>query len=128
MAYIKEVPGNPIGYVNVANTYKAMNKEYDAIIYYKKALEIDRDYKDANLALANIYFNRNDLKNAEIYFKALIRIEPKNPHSYCNLINLYIRNNQISNANTTLSNLLYRNPEAKNEDCIKNIMKRLGRS
>lgn len=125
--YVKSVPGNPIGYINVANTYKAMNKEYEAISYYKKALTIDRNNKDANLALATIYFNRNDLKNAEIYYKNLIKIEPKNPHSYCNLINLYIRNNKLSNANATLSSLLYRNPDAKNQDCIKSIMKTLGR-
>ncbi len=127
LAYIKDFPANPIGYVNLGNTYKAMNKEYDAMTYYKKALELDPNNLSANQIMANIYFNRNDLKNAEIYYKNLMRIEPKNPHAYCDLINLYIKNNKIPNANTTLSNILYRNPAAKNEACVKSLMSKLGR-
>lgn len=125
--YIKEVPGNPTGYVNLGNTYFADGQEYEAISYYKKALKIDNNCEEAHLNLARIYYNRNDLRNAEIHFKSLFKISPKNSANYCNLINLYIRNNKISNANSTLSTLLYRNNNAKNDECVVNIMKRLNR-
>ena len=69
---------------------KKQIQEYDAILYYNKAIKIDDNCKEAHLALSQIYFKRNDLKMAEPHFKALMRISPKDPSNYCNLINLYI--------------------------------------
>lgn len=127
LEYIKTVPGNPIGYLNVGDSYKAMGKDYEAIQYYKKALSLDKNNLDANLKLATIYASKNDLRNAEIYYKNAIKITPKDSYPYCNLINLYIKNNKISNANSLLSILLYRNSSARNSECIKNVISILER-
>lgn len=127
LEYIKNVPGNPIGYINVGDSYKAMGKDYEASQYYKKALSLDKNNIDANLRLAAIFSNKNDLRNAEIHYKNAIKTEPKDPYPYCNLINLYIKNNKISNANSLLSTLLYRNNNAKNTECVQHLMSILKR-
>ncbi|MDD3594038.1 MAG: tetratricopeptide repeat protein [Candidatus Gastranaerophilales bacterium] len=125
LEYIQTVPYNPVGYINVAKTYIALDNEYEAIGFYQKALTLDPNNADALKALGNIYYKRNDLKNTELMYKALIRIEPTNPHAYCNLANAYIRNNQAYNAQSLVTNLLYRNPKAKEEKCIQEIMSKL---
>lgn len=125
LEYVENIPSNPMGYVNVGNSYLALDKEYEAIEYYKEALKLDSNNKEASAALASIYTKRNDLNNAEIYYKNLMRIEPKNVNVYLNLANLYIKNKKFSKAQQTMKMLFYRNSDAKKDDRTQYIMQEI---
>lgn len=126
LQYAKSHPDNPLSYNHIAFSYEQQDKEIEAIDYYKKTLSLDPANVYANSALARIYGKRNDLKNAEIYYKNVIKADAKNTGAYCNLTNLYIRNNKIQMAKSTMTTLLYRNPDAKNDPLVKAIKEQLG--
>ena len=125
LAYVQKFPNAPTSYNSVAHTYEMQNKDAEAIEYYQKALSIDPMNAYANGGLARMYGRRNDLKNAEIYYKNLIRINSKDIAAYCNLTNLYIKNGKMQLAKSTMANLVYRNPSAKNDATVKAIQKQL---
>ena len=121
--YIKEVPSNPVGYVNAAKSYEANGDTKNAIAYYNKALELDANNKGAMVALARLYFNSNDYKNAEIYIQKVIAKDPKNVDMYCNLAKLYLKKGDRLRAKSTLSTLTNKVPEAKQNSTVKELIK-----
>jgi len=52
---IAKRPGNPRGYNMVGNYYLANARVFDAIGYYRKALEVDSSYAEARSNLGNAY-------------------------------------------------------------------------
>jgi protein O-mannosyl-transferase len=52
---IAKTPQNPRGYNMVGNFYQANSRIYDAIGYYRKALEVDSSYAEARSNLGNAY-------------------------------------------------------------------------
>jgi len=123
LEYIKTVPASPIGYVNAGKVYLEQGNEYEAINYFQKALKIAPNDLGANQSLAALYYKRNDVAKAEIYYKKIIQIQPKDPNAYIDLAKLYLRNNKIQNARITMSSLNYRNPAAKNNPEVQQVMK-----
>ena len=53
------------------------------------------------------------------------QVEPKNSSTYKNLIVLYMKNKKYSSAKSTLSNLLYRVPSAKDDPQVQSFIKDL---
>ena len=119
--YIKEVPNNPLGYVNAAKSFESGGDDTNAIIYYKKALELDADNKAALTGLSKLYFINHDYKNAEIYIQRVIAKDPKNVDMYCNLAKLYLKKGDRLKAKTTLSSLVNKVPEAKQNNTVKEL-------
>ena len=121
--YIKEVPSNPVGYVNAAKSYEANGDTKNAIAYYNKALELDANNKTSMISLARLYFNNKDYKNAEIYIQKVLAKDPKNVDMYCNLAKLYLKKGDRLKAKSTLSTLTSRVPEAKQNQTVKELIK-----
>ncbi len=121
--YIKEVPSNPVGYINAAKSYESNGDTNNAIAYYNKALELDANNKTAMISLARLYFNNKDDKNAEIYLQKVIAKDPKNIDMYCNLTKIYLRRGDRLKAKTTLSTLTNKVPEAKQNATVKELIK-----
>jgi len=62
--------------LSVGRVYFAMDRAEQAIIEYKKALEIYRDYADAHYYLGLAYLKLQNLDAARAAFREVIRIKP----------------------------------------------------
>ncbi len=121
--YIKNVPSNPVGYINAAKSFETGGDTKNAIDYYHKALELDAENKAALMGLSRLYFINKDYKNAEIYIQKVIAKDPKNVDMYCNLTKLYLKKGDRLKAKSTLSTLTSRVPEAKQNKTVQELTK-----
>lgn len=65
-----EVSKNPLYYISLGNSYKALEKYDSASWSYNKAIEADSDATQAYWSIAELYFNNTDnLDSALVYYK-----------------------------------------------------------
>ena len=77
---------------------RGYNKYYDAIPYFKKAIQADNSYFEAYYNLAFCYNNLKDPEDAEFNYLKAIRFYPLHIHSYHDLTGLYINTNRTDEA------------------------------
>jgi tetratricopeptide (TPR) repeat protein len=70
----------------------------EAIIQYKKAIEIDSNYKDAYNNLGNCYQETKKYNEAIIQYKKAIEIDPNDKGTYTNLGNCYCKTKKYKEA------------------------------
>jgi tetratricopeptide (TPR) repeat protein len=61
-----------------------------AIMFYRRALLIDKDNINSLLGIGNAYFYQGQYLNAKKYYEDILRADPKSPVGYSGLLNLYI--------------------------------------
>jgi Tfp pilus assembly protein PilF len=69
-------PRNPVARLSLGRTYFAMDRTAQAIDEYKRALEIYKDYGDANYYLGLAQMKLQNLEAARASFREVIRIKP----------------------------------------------------
>ncbi|OGI01263.1 MAG: hypothetical protein A2Y25_01895 [Candidatus Melainabacteria bacterium GWF2_37_15] len=120
--YTKSYPNNVLSWSHLGKAYFDLGNYENAVISYKKAIEIDPSYTSAIEGLAFTYKEMGKTTEASNLFKELISKEPRNiafSHNYA----LYLmENKQYSEAKNILQNLLRYNPQAKDDENIQNLL------
>ena len=83
---------------NLALVQQNLKKYNDAIINYKKVIELDINYCYAYNNLANIYFELFNYEQAEFYIQKSLKLDKKNPLTYNILGNIYYQNKRFTEA------------------------------
>ena len=94
----------------IGASYQCLNKNKEAIIYFKKTLMIDPVNLSAINNLGNIYKNTQEFKLAEVHYLKLIRLKPSYVNSYANYGNLKKDLNNFSEAIELYKKALEINP------------------
>ena len=76
-AVASSYPRNPIAKVYLGQVYMRLDKIELAILEFKRAVEINRDYANAYFNLALAYVKTNENKEALAAFRAVVRIAPE---------------------------------------------------
>ena len=76
---------SPAEHVTLGNTYLLQKDKVLAAQQYKAALQVNKAYVPALVALGNMAFEDNDLKTARSYFERAQKASPKDPAVVNNL-------------------------------------------
>lgn len=82
----------------IANTYFNENKFDEAIIYYNRALDNNKNYISAYYNIAEIYKNKKDFDKAEKFYKKAIEISSDYIYPYYQIGNLYFDKEEYDTA------------------------------
>ncbi len=127
MDYVKKYPKNVLSWNQLGHAYFDLEQYKNAVTSLKKAVEIDSSSIDAIETLAFTYKAMENFNEACKQFQKLIDIQPDNI-AYSNNYALYlIKNKQIEKAKSVLSKLLLKNPKARINPDIKNLMNYLSK-
>jgi TPR repeat protein len=86
-------------------------QDYDnAIIAFKKAIEINPKHDEAYFNMGNAYGKKEDYDNAITAYKKAIEINPKNDKAYHNMGNAYDKKQDYDNAITAFKKAIKINP------------------
>ena len=66
-------------------TLQLLNKVNDAIIYYKKSIEINPKFSEAYKNLGNMFYRLGKIDEAEMNYKKSLEIDPKLDEAKINL-------------------------------------------
>lgn len=87
-----------IGFATFGKMSLALKKYDDAIIGYKKALEINPQYPDAMFNLANAFFLKEQYQQAISVYETLVAHNPQETRAWYNLGEAYLKISQPSKA------------------------------
>lgn len=99
----------------IANTYFTENRFDEAITYYSRALESNKNYISAYYNIAEIYRNKKDISKAEYFYKKAIEISPDYINPYYQIGNLYFNQGDYDTAIVWYKKALEREP---NEELV----------
>jgi predicted Zn-dependent protease len=88
------------------------NKKDDAIVHYRKAIEIAPDFHPAHNNLGTMYMGKSDFKSAEEQFREAVRLDQNEAQAYFNLSNVLMLTSRYPEAETTLAQGLQRRPDS----------------
>jgi glycosyltransferase involved in cell wall biosynthesis len=74
---LKNLPNDPWIYLNIGITLFSLKKDNEAIIYLKKATEIDPGFEMACFVLGMVYKEKADYEKAVLHLKKAISIKPQ---------------------------------------------------
>lgn len=102
----------------IAYILQQTNDNYEALNYYKKALEIDKNNEYIHNSMASIYRANGEFTSAKMHLHASLDIDDSNPITYYNFGNLLVDMKHTEEAKTMYQKALEINPdfsEAKEE-------------
>ncbi|MEZ7890489.1 MAG: tetratricopeptide repeat protein [Candidatus Wallbacteria bacterium] len=105
LAGIEKIPANIQLRNNAAITALKLGDVAGAKEHYNEALRMDKNYKNAHLALARIYFNEQSYTAASYHYNQLLAIDPDFKEAYVNLYMIYIKTQMEPKADELLNNL-----------------------
>jgi tetratricopeptide (TPR) repeat protein len=82
---IIEIKQDPEIYMEMGKVYYKLKKENQAILAWKKVLELDPDNANAHFNLGTTYYRLGKMKTATDEFNEAIRKDPKHAKAYANL-------------------------------------------
>jgi len=99
--WIDTVAKNPdcwLGHYNVGNAFVRKGQEDDAILQYRKALEINPNYAEAHGNLGNSLIKRGHLDDAIAQYQKAVEINPNLAQAHANLGNALFQKRQVGAA------------------------------
>ena len=85
-------------YYAVAGSLKRRNRPYEAVTYYRKALELETDYTEAHYNLANTYAALGKLDQAIVHYKEALDLKPESVMIHGNLAFFLVRQGRLEQA------------------------------
>jgi tetratricopeptide (TPR) repeat protein len=86
---IKINPLDPMPFAGIGNSLAKNLQMSEAEKYYKLALVIDENYRDAIIGLGVVDFQRANYPGCEKYFNRALELKPQDPTTLTNLANTY---------------------------------------
>lgn len=84
-SFIEIYEGSPTIAYNLGQLYNSLGSIARAGVYGMKAVELKRDYREANDLTANVLFKIGDFENAVKFYEDVVRLDTRDPLSYFNL-------------------------------------------
>ena len=84
-SFVEIYEGSPTIAYNLGQLYNTLGATARAGAYGMKAVELKRDYKEANDLTANVLFKIGDFENAVKFYQDAVRLDASDPLSYFNL-------------------------------------------
>ena len=75
----------------LGNLFKDVGLYADAILYYKKAIDIDLSYKKVYLSLADLYFEIGDVERSNFALNQYLKVQPIKKEDFINAVLAYSR-------------------------------------
>jgi len=111
-----EGPEIAMSFVNLGSCYRSLNQLDSAIVYYDRAIELDKDDDDAQYNKGQLlYYELGDFEGAKKCYNAAIKIDPRNWYYYQKRLEV---NFASANFNEALNDLLFigeLNPKVQNK-------------
>lgn len=101
IAIERNMPGNNLIYLNIANILASMGKYQEGIEAYQEVLATDPMNATAYVGIGNCYGLLNDQTKSQEAFKKAASIEPENLQIYDQLAQMYLKNKRPSLAVNT---------------------------
>ena len=113
---IRENPSNSFVYGKLAFYYRVHNRRIEAIVFYKKALELNPNNGWYYASLGNIYSSNDGTRNlAEKMLKKAIKLDPQYTGAYLDLgLQIYMKQGKLLEAERVFLNLLQVDPHFSN--------------
>jgi len=89
---------DPEAHMDEGNTCLAVGDLDDAVIHYRKAVEVDPDFFDGWHALAMALMKLKRYEEAETAGKELLRLGPNEEMAYTTMSLIYVRMDRIKDA------------------------------
>ena len=95
---VKVNPLDPLPFTGIANSLAKNLQFEEAEKYYKLALVVDENYRDAIVGLGVVNFQRSNYTECEAYFKKALESKPNDSTILTNLANTYSAQGNYSDA------------------------------
>jgi len=95
-----------IGYI-----LQQTNDNDEALSYYKKALEVDKDNEFIHNSIASIYRTNGEFASAKMHLNASLDIDSTNPITYYNFGNLFVDMKHFEEAKDMYTRALEADPD-----------------
>ncbi len=92
------VPENPKIYVVIGELNALTGRDGDALILFRKALQINRKELQAIIKIGNIYVERNQLELAGRYFDTALKINPQYPDAVIGFAKIHFKKGEYYKA------------------------------
>lgn len=122
LAYVKKVPSHPLSWTSLGSAYYALNKYYDAMSSYEKALKLDPKFDQARAGIAACYSAMGDNVNAILQYETIVADNKTDITYNSNLAALYWKVGKYNEAKNVIKNLIVKNPAAMDDDRVKDII------
>ena len=124
----KDVDANPNDTLKIreyADFLAAAHKPDDAIVYYQKILDKDKNRKDVYFALTFVYYNQKNLVKAEEVTRQMYKLFPNDPMVNYNLGAIEATKGNKDKAREIWNNLVKNHPNDKTSELAKNSLNKL---
>jgi tetratricopeptide (TPR) repeat protein len=124
----KDVDANPNDTLKIreyADFLAAAHKPDEAIIYYQKILDKDKNRKDIYFALTFVYYNQKNLVKAEEVTRVMYNLFPNDPMVNYNLGAIEATKGNKDKAREIWNNLVKNHPNDKTSELAKNSLNKL---
>lgn len=120
--YTEKYPNNALSWGHLGKAYFNREKYDEAIISFKKAIEIDPTYTNAIESLAFTYKELGRFEDAEREFARLVSMQPDNIAFSHNYAYYLMENKRYGEAEKVLQQLISTNPKAVSDENIIKLM------
>ena len=100
-SFVDIYEGSPTIAYNLGQLYNSLGAKTAAITYGLKAVELKKDYREANDLVANVLFKIGDFANAAKFYEDVVRLDPRDPLSHFNLGCAYAELGELERAEKT---------------------------
>lgn len=109
-AIVERNPKDLDNLISLANLLHDSDLPAEAIIYYKKYLELNNKNADARVDMAICYFNLGDNETAKKEISEAIKISPQHQKAYFNLGVIYLNEGNVKESNNYFQKCFDINP------------------
>ena len=102
-------------FVSLGNIYQTLGDNENALMVYKKAMELCPEYKYNLVNLANVELAQKHYTEAEDYYNRFLTLYPDNDDARANLAESYYMNNKPEQACEIFAAMYEKNPTAFKE-------------
>ncbi len=89
---------NVLAHNNLGNALVKMGKVDEAIVHYRKALQIRPDYAEAHINLGAALVKKDRVGEAIVHYQKALQIEPDNEEASYNLGNVLLKKGEVDEA------------------------------
>ncbi len=120
------LPGDADAHFRLGNTLLELGQPDDAVMSYRRALELKQDYVEAHSNLGNALLELGQLDDAMASYRRVLEIKPDSAEAHSNLGVILLRQGRMVEAESCQRRALAINPdfvEAKKNfaACVKNL-------
>ncbi|WP_293089547.1 tetratricopeptide repeat protein [Okeania sp. SIO3B5] len=99
-----------VAYQIIGKAWVEINKPYEAIAAYQKAIEIKPDFAEIYVSLGELYFQHQRQKEAIAAYKKAIKLAPDLKDSYRGLVEVLLEQGKVDEAEELSYNALIQHP------------------